>query len=219
MSAEDLSDKVYDLFKRNLRIARLCLRNLLATGRRRKKLRAFSDQPLRLHVGCGPVLMNDWVNLDIDSHPDIFVDLTRGLPFRDGSVSLVFSEHVIEHLSLEEASYCMKEFARVVAKDGTVRIATPDLDYVISKYHGDWKDQKWLSTDGQDIHTRAQMLNAGFYRWGHKFIYNEEELRLLLLSAGFATVTRRTWGESDLPILRNLERRQDSKLIMEASKG
>lgn len=219
MFAEYLLDRAYDLFKRNLRIVRLFLMNLLTARRRRDRLRTFSGQPLRLHFGCGPVLMSDWVNLDIDGHPDIFVDLTKGLPFRDSSASLVFSEHVIEHLSLEEASFCIKELARVLAKDGTVRIATVDLDHIISKYHGDWEDQKWVSTDGKDIHTRAQMLNACFYRWGHRFIFNEEELRLLLISAGFTTVQRKAWGESDLPTLSNLERRADSKLIIEARKG
>jgi len=219
MSAEYLLDEAYGLFKCILRIVRLHLRNLLAIRRRRKRLRASSGQPLRLHVGCGPVLMRDWINIDIDGHPDIFVDLTKKLPFRDGSVDLVFSEHVIEHLTAEEASFCMKEFARVLTKNGTARIATVDLDYVVGKYHDDWKDQTWLSTDGKDIRTRAQMLNACFHRWGHKYIFNEEELRLLLLSADFTTVTRKTWGESDLPHLRNLERREDSKLIIEARKG
>ncbi len=218
MSVEYLIGRAYGLFKRNLRIVRLRLRNLLATGRRRRKLRAFSDQSLKLHAGCGPVLMSDWVNLDIDGRPDMFVDLARKLPFRDGSADLVFSEHVIEHLSLEEASFCIKEFARVLKKGGTARIATVDLDYIIGKYQGDWKDQSWLSTDGKDIHTRTQMLNASFYRWGHKFIFSEEELRHLLLSANFKTVTRKTWGESDSPSLCNLERRADSMLIIEARK-
>jgi predicted SAM-dependent methyltransferase len=219
MPVEYVLDKTCDLFKRYLRIVKLFLRNWLATNRRRKKLRAFSDKPLRLHVGCGPVVMSEWVNLDIDGRPDIFVDLTRRLPFGDGSVGFVFSEHVIEHLSLAEASYSMKEFARVLAKDGVIRIATVDLDQVISKYHGDWADQRWLSTDGQNIHTRAQMLNAIFYQWGHKFIYNEEELRFLLQSSKFTLIARKTWGNSDLPILCNLERREDSKLIIEARKG
>jgi predicted SAM-dependent methyltransferase len=169
-------------------------------------------------VGCGPILLSDWVNLDIDGHPDIYVDLTRRLPFRDGSVSHVFSEAVIEHLSLEEAFHCMRELARILTKDGTIRIATVDLDHVIRKYDGDWQNQKWLSTDGRDIHTRVQMLNASFYRWGHRFIFNEEELRILLLSAGFSVVTRRAYGESDIRLLQGLERREDCTLIMEAGK-
>jgi len=219
MNAEELFDRAYGLLKRTLRVVRLHIRNLFATGRRKKKLRLFSDQPLRLHVGCGPILLGDWVNLDIDGHPDIYVDLTRRLPFGDGSVSHVFSEHVIEHLSLEEASHCFEEFARVLAKGGVVRVATIDLDHVISKYQRDWQNQKWLKTDGQDIRTRTQMLNASFYRWGHRFIYNEEELRILLLSAGFSVVTRRAWGESDIQLLQGLERREESTLIMEAGKA
>jgi hypothetical protein len=63
------------------------------------------------------------------------------------------------------------------------------------------------------------MLNAIFYQWGHKFIYNEEELRFLLQSSKFTLIARKTWGNSDLPILCNLERREDSKLIIEARKG
>jgi len=137
MNAEELVDRVSGLLKPTMRTVRLRIRNLFATRRRKKKLRLFSDQPLRLHVGCGPILLGDWVNVDIDGHPDIYVDLTRRLPFGDGSVSHVFSEAVIEHLSLEEGFHCMRELARILTKDGTIRIATVDLDHMIRKYDGD----------------------------------------------------------------------------------
>jgi len=65
----------------------------------------------------------------------------------------------------------------------------------------------------------VQVLNASFCKWRHKFIYNEEELRAQLLSAGFSVVTRRAWGESDIQLLQGLERREESTLIMEAGKA
>lgn len=102
---------------------------------------------------------------------------------------------------------------------GIIRIAMPDLNYLIERYNTDWKNQNWLSWPGYKfIKTRGQMINYCF-SWGHKYLYNEEDLKNQLVETGFRKIVRCEWNKSNYTELCNLETRNDSKLIMEAEKG
>lgn len=183
-----------------------------------KKLRK-SDK-LKLHVGCGNVKLLGWVNIDVEpGAADLIIDVRKGLPFDDNSVDFIYNEHFIEHLTYEEGQKVLKEFWRVLKKGGVLRIATPDLDYIINKYMSNWKDQDWLSwPEYSFIKTRGEMLNVSFRWWGHKYLYNEEDLRRQLDRANFKKIIRCEWGKSKYVELSGLETRKDSKLILEAEK-
>ena len=102
---------------------------------------------------------------------------------------------------------------------GIVRIAMPDLDYIIEKYNADWKNQDWLSwSEYEFIKTRGQMINISFKYWGHKYLYNKEDLRNQLTKVGFQKIMSCERNKSNQAELCNLETRNDSKLIMEAIK-
>lgn len=59
-------------------------------------------QPERkLHLGCGSRRFPGWLNLDMNWKGDMTLDLREGLPFRDGSVELIYSEHSFEHFYRE----------------------------------------------------------------------------------------------------------------------
>jgi len=183
-----------------------------------KKLRK-SDK-LKLHVGCGNVKLLGWVNIDVEpGAADLIIDVRKGLPFDDNSVDFIYNEHFIEHLTYEEGQKVLKEFWRVLKKGGVLRIATPDLDYIINKYMSNRKDQDWLSwPEYSFIKTRGEMLNVSFRWWGHKYLYNEEDLRRQLDRANFKKIIRCEWGKSKYVELSGLETRKDSKLILEAEK-
>jgi len=91
---------------------------------------------VKINVGSGLKhrLGPDWKNLDILRGADIRADVRKGLPFDDGSVDLLYSEHFIEHLSLDEARFYFKECRRVLKRGGVVRTATIDLPYVLERY-------------------------------------------------------------------------------------
>jgi len=111
------------------------------------------------------------------------------------------------------------EFFRVLKLGGVLRIATPDLDDLVQKYLTDWQNQDWLSWPGnQFIKTRGQMINISFQSWGHKFLYNKEDLNNQLTNSNFSEVVNCDLKESSYPELCNLETRVESKLIMEAKK-
>ena len=113
----------------------------------------------------------------------------------------------------------LREFYRCLKKGGALRTAIPDLDYVIQKYNTDWKNQDWLSwPEYEFIKTKGRMINIAFRWWGHKYLYNEEDLRNHLVNAGFKRIVRCKWNKSSHVELCGLETRKDSKLILETEK-
>lgn len=185
--------------------------------RRRPRLDRFATRGLKLHLGSGSVRLEGWINIDLEARADLTLDLRGGLPFPDGAARLVYNEHVIEHITVDEAGRCLKDWFRVLEPGGILRVATPDLGYVVERYQRDWRDQAWLRLpEYAFIQTRAEMMNVAFRWWGHQYLYDGEELERRLREAGFQTVRRCGLGESTVPELAGLETRPDSKLIMEA---
>jgi predicted SAM-dependent methyltransferase len=185
-----------------------------------KVIKSRKLKPLRLNIGCGKVKLPGWVNIDIRPGADLVVDIRKALPFKQSTVDLIYCEHVLEHLAYNEGQRLLKEFQRCLKQTGIVRIAMPDLDYIIEKYNTDWKDQDWLTwPEYASVATKGQMINMCFRSWGHKYLYNEEDLRNELIGAGFPKTKHCTINESDHDTLRDLETRADSRLVMEAQKA
>jgi len=184
------------------------------------RLRRLPRHGLKLHLGCGTVRLEGWVNVDIEtSQADLTLDITRGLPLTAGSARLIYHEHVMEHITVDEGKACLADWHRLLEPGGVLRIATPDLAYVVERYGGDWRNQAWLKLpEYAFIQTRAEMLNTSMRWWGHQYLYDEEELGRRMREAGFAEVRRCRLGESTMPELARLETREDSQLILEGVK-
>lgn len=179
----------------------------------------FKTKKDRLHIGCGNNIIHDWINADITPSSEIIVFLQKKLPFRKNSLTRVYTEHVLEHVSYETGLYFLKEVNRVLEKGGVIRIAMPDLDYLVDAYVNNWKRLEWVNwAECSFVKTRGQMMNISFYWWGHKYIYNREDVSRLLHESGFHDFHFAKWGESKYNDLSNLETRKDSKLIVEAIK-
>jgi len=171
-----------------------------------------------LHLGCGPQILQGWVNIDNMQYPgvDRVLDVTKGLPFKD--VSRVFAEHFIEHLAYSDALALMRECRRILRDDGVLRLSTPNLDWV-------WVTHYRIPMSEPEEVQACFNINRAFRGWGHQFLYNERTLRASLLDAGFANIIRCEYGESTYPELRGLERHEKSPdygslshiLIVEAS--
>lgn len=175
----------------------------------------------KVHLGCGPVHLDGWVNIDLARrvNPDVRVDLRGGLPAPDGSLAFVYSEHVFEHLSLPDGCRLFRDCRRALEPGGVLRVAMPDLRYIVDRYLGDWRDQEWLRDPHYQevVDSPANMLNTALRTWGHEYVYDLPELTTRLKDAGFSVVESQEWGRSSHPELRGLERRPDSQLVVEAS--
>jgi len=91
---------------------------------------------MKLNIGCGSRYLPGWENLDF-RHVSQDVkpwDLRKRLPYADGSMDLVYSSHLLEHLSPEQAEKLLKESLRVLKPGGVVRVVVPDLEALARNY-------------------------------------------------------------------------------------
>lgn len=180
---------------------------------------------IKLNVGCGTDYKDGWINIDNNSDEnieklDLNWDLRNPLPFPENSVDFIFNEHFIEHLTVEEGQKAIKDLMRVLKPGGVLRIATPDLEVTVDKYlHVPLDKDPVIKTFSLDfIQTRAERMNITFRWWGHKWLYDWEELERRLKEAGCAHIKRKKLRSSSYKELNKLEIRDESTLIAEVTK-
>lgn len=174
----------------------------------------------KIHIGCGKIILSGWINVDLDSNEaEVKIDVRDGLPFESDSIEFIFSEHFVEHLFPREAVLFFAEAKRVLISGGVIRTAMPDLEFICRSYLGNWQEMSWIEDFGYEhIKTGAEMLNICFYDWEHRWLYDKEELERRLIEAGLNQNEYKSPGVSSYPELSNLERRRDSRLIVESTK-
>ena len=179
---------------------RLCF-ELGAMDRHRRGLAATIWKQLapgtRLNLGCGPNYKPGWLNIDLfDESADVALDLREEWPMANSIASIVYSEHLFEHLEhrAETAHYLAQSY-RVLADGGTLSMGVPDTEWPIRAYSDPdepyWRTAKRLWHPA-DCETRIDHLNYHFRQDGeHKFAWDEETLSKFIAEAGFIDVRRR----------------------------
>jgi len=182
-------------------------------------------KPVKLHSGCGTNYKKGWINLDNNSEHNILKldlewDLRWPLPISDNSVDFIYHEHFLEHLTIEEGLKSLSDFRRVLKPGGIMRVAMPDLEWSMKEYFNPkWRENPGLEKWGLAfVQTRAELINISFRAWGHKHLYDSEELERRLREAGFSKIVFCKHGESQHVCLSQLETREESILIAEAEK-
>jgi SAM-dependent methyltransferase len=143
---------------------------------------------LRLNLGCGPVALSGFVNVDALDLPgvEVVADLGERLPFDDGSADLLYASHVLEHFPTGEVPRLLRDWRRVLREGGTVLIAVPDLDVIA---------QLLIERRGWFTPPNAPWLGAIYggqkddYDF-HKTGFTGPWLAALLTDAGFGAVRR-----------------------------
>ncbi len=169
----------------------------------------------KLHIGCGRNFLDGWLNSDLSPQsPDIIhIDATEPFPFENETFDYIFSEHMIEHISYSNGLLMLNECCRILKNDGTIRISTPNLLFLIGLY-GDKKTElqkeyiKWATDNfikDAPYYSSTFVINNFVRDWGHLFIYDEETLSSSLKSTGFKTIVRCNLNESTNEVLCNLE--------------
>src|SRR4029453_18710195 len=127
----------------------------------------------------------------------------KRFPLPDASFDLVFSEHVIEHLTYAEGQHCLRESLRVLKPGGGIPCATPSLERLASlddaqptelqRRYVDWAVET-LEPE-TDARLPGVVVNNFFRSWGHRFIYDPQTLRHALAEAGFVDIEGQRVGE------------------------
>jgi predicted SAM-dependent methyltransferase len=175
---------------------------------------AAGARDLKLHVGCGPQLIEGWINIDVHPAP-LSLNVLRGLPFADGSVRRVFVSHLLEHLFYPvDVQAFLAELRRVLQPGGRVRFVVPDVARCIEAYverdaaffasrREYWP---WWPKDPTRLEDFLAYAGAGpepaYLFEAHKYGYDFETLHKVLAAAGFAQVAQSAFMASDDPELR-----------------
>jgi predicted SAM-dependent methyltransferase len=170
------------------------------------------SDPVRIHLGCGRRVFPGWINTDSnDRHPGIlYVDLLGELPFPDNFAHYVFSEHVHEHLSYKEGLHLLHEIYRVLGPSGVLRLAVPDLDFLVRLYTDQDKFMGFIRRYCRSFNVEGPtgaiaLINSVFMEHGHQYLYNFKELTNQLEAAGFREVKEMEIGKSGHDELKDLE--------------
>ena len=182
-----------------------------------------------LNIGCGSNIHNNFINLDYCWKPgiDLCWDLKKDLPFEDGSLEGIFSEHCLEHIFLQNTISLLTEFKRVLAAGGLVRISIPDGELYLNIYAQ--RHQKEDSANKPDkfpyedtdkckgIYSPIMSVNRIAKDHGHLYLYDYDLLQTILTQVGFVDVTRTNFGQGhNQNMLIDSEHRAIESLYIEA---
>ena len=212
---------------------RLSLRSVLNNLKTAKHYRTMEG--VRLNVGCGERPASGWVNFDFEPGEQVeFWDCRKGLPFKAGAVTAIFTEHFIEHLEFDgEVQNFIKECLRCLSDSGVLRISVPNAGEYLKLYaNDDWdgiSKRRPLVKEGNNYRdywldekysTKMQFINAVFRQGGeHKYAYDAETLIQLLRSIGFKSVNQTDFQKSSDPAMTpDSPKRRFESLYVEARK-
>lgn len=172
---------------------------------------AQNDVP-KLHIGAGHVSHPGWLNTDIEPRDKnvIYLDMTKHMKFPDETFSYIYSEHNIEHVPYADGLNMLRECRRILKPNGVFRLATPDLDFLLSLNDEADDERKeyiaWSAKFSGIEPTATAVINNAFRAWGHQFLYDAGTLERALRLAGFKNVARENYNESRHAPLRGIER-------------
>jgi predicted SAM-dependent methyltransferase len=183
-----------------------------------------SENQKKLQIGCGSNVLSSWLNTDLnDQLEDVaFLDAGEQFPIPSDSFDFIYSEHMFEHLHLTQQINLIKESFRVLKKGGILRIATPNLVFLINLYtrptdknnkaYMDWtvRNSPYLNDVKNNILNEelfyCYVINNFFKAWGHQLIHDVNSLKELGLQYGFANVEECEVGQSTHVELQNIEK-------------
>lgn len=177
-----------------------------------------------LDIGTGPNTHEDFVNVDFQWTPaiDLCWDITRGLPFPDGAMDGIFSEHCLEHLPQAKGLELLKECRRVLSTQGTLRVVVPDAGLYLARYADPSSGAFPYGATAGGITSPLIAVNAAFYQdressFGHVWMYDFDLLEKTLKAAGFETVVLADFRSGrDPKLLVDSEHRRCESLYVEA---
>ena len=153
-----------------------------------------------------------------------WANVVERIPLSDGSVEVLYSSHMLEHLENRQARSFLREAFRVLAPGGNIRIAVPDLRRLINQYvaSGDadaFLDATLLAPPRLDSWRRKLRYLLVGHR-DHAWMYDEASLCGLLRQAGFVEPRGLPPGQTSIKDAGalNLRERDHESIYVEAEK-
>lgn len=123
----------------------------------------------KLHLGCGNIRLDGFVNIDIRhmDATDRVMDISDLAEFGDNSVDMIYASHCLEHFSFRITLDVLYEWNRVLKKGGELILRIPDFDILVNQYLGGVPRPKGLTFSPED-RFRDMLLKTTKYITGSK---------------------------------------------------
>lgn len=154
----------------------------------------------------------DWVIVDTRGGAEVQLNLMeKSLPFKDGSVDMIYSSHTFEHIYPDHLPTLFADCFRVLKKNASIRIVVPDIDIAVRAYVNKRKDflrhpdnpdrcvglpdmpvcnlSGWFFTYEFDPETKERRSG------GHVTAFNYQLMYWFLDRAGFVDINKRRYGQ------------------------
>jgi predicted SAM-dependent methyltransferase len=208
---------------------------------------------VKVNLGCGSQVLDGWLNVDYalgarlakiplfrplnrklglfnsDWDQRIYLhDLSKKFPWDDHTIDIVYSSHLLEHLTKTDGRAFIAECHRVLRKGGILRIVVPDLRYIVGEYiegrilADDFVAHLSLLYENKKNENKRNDMKsrlAPFFQFPHKCMYDAPRLAEILRETGF-DVQRKAPFESaisDIKII-ELKERTENAVILEGRK-
>ncbi len=179
---------------------------------------AQGDGKVKLNIGSFTTMFHyGWQNLDL--RPDLggfaqangyayrHCDVRNGLPYPTAGVNLIYSAHMLEHLTYAEGLSFLRECRRVIQPGGAMRILVPDAALLQGWYAGkvalplDYFDEvnDECAANKNLAHKVWSLLHSG-----HAAAYDMDTLADLLRDAGWEPKPSRFREPADNDALRQI---------------
>ena len=184
-----------------------------------------------LHIGCGLNVLPEWRN--IDASPSLrlakipilghwilsvvggpnwsslveYGDIVKGLEIEHKSCEIIFSAHVLEHLSRDDFHSAMKNIYSYLKPEGVFRAIVPDLEQYVADYINQRSDSS-LSIKAADEFMSVSLighsdsrkslplrLREAFSNSRHQWMWDEPSLVDAFNQHGFKNVRRCNYGD------------------------
>ncbi len=151
----------------------------------------------KLHLGSGGTNIEGWENHDMD------VDLLNPLPYSDGSIDFIFTEHCVEHLKQTEAWNFFEECRRVLKPGGAVRTTVPCITKLFYLLNREYLD--FVKVNGWGDGTIESGIKHVVFGHGHQSLWTPELLVAILGAIGFEAYEVDPHKSDQFPELMNIE--------------
>lgn len=125
---------------------------------------------IKLNLGCGNDIQDGYINIDFRQRKGVVDhDLTKPLPYKDGSVEEVRAMDIIEHFDKFKVMGIIKDWCRVISPGGLMIIKTPDIKNICERYYpkaksGEitWEKLSTIIHGGQNYHGNFHEVSFSF---------------------------------------------------------
>lgn len=142
---------------------------------------------IKLNIGCGADLRNDYINIDSETiqriiarygleedygrYKDVYPEVHNydvfNLPYKDGEVDEILCLGFVEHLSFEDERKFFLEVKRTLKQGGLLHLTVPDFDSLAKQ----WLDAKDDFQDFYMIGTKEHWFGNCSRSLGNKWGY------------------------------------------------